>query len=65
MTFPNASLFPITAEVNGEDRLCLGGCDVSDLVSEFGTPLYVFDEPTLREMCRRFVKEFSSRYADT
>ena len=65
MTFPNASLFPITAEVNDQDRLCLGGCDVRDLVSEFGTPLYVFDEPTLREMCRRFVKEFSSRYADT
>ena len=65
MNFTNASLFPITAEVNGEDRLSLGGCDVKDLVSEFGTPLYVFDEPTLREMCRRFLKEFSSRYPNT
>ena len=39
MTFSNASLFPITAEVNDQDRLVLGGCDVGDLVSEFGTPL--------------------------
>ena len=64
MTFASASLFPVTAEINGKDRLALGGCDVVDLVSEFGTPLYVFDESTLRGMCREFVDEFTSRYQD-
>ena len=65
MTFENAALFPFSASVNDRDRLALGGCDVVELESEFGTPLYVFDEQTLRGMCREFVTEFTSRYADT
>ena len=65
MTFPNASLFPETAAVNAAGRLEIGGCDTSDLAVEFGTPLYLFDEDTLRGMCRAFVGEFTRRYADT
>ena len=65
MTFPNASLFPITAQVNDEDHLVLGGCDAVELVAQFGTPLYVFDEATLRDMCRQFLGEFTGRYANT
>ena len=65
MTFDNASLFPVTALVNERDHLSLGGCDAVDLAAEFGTPLYVFDEKTLRGMCREFVGEFQSRYPDT
>ncbi len=65
MTFDNASLFPFTATVNDRDHLSLGGCDAVDLAAEFGTPLYVFDEETLRGMCREFVSEFQSRYPDT
>ena len=65
MTFARADLFPVTAEINGRDRLALGGCDAVDLATEFGTPLYVFDEATLRGMCREFVNEFTGRYQDT
>ena len=65
MTFDNASLFPITASVSDRDHLVLGGCDAVELASKFGTPLYVFDEETLRHMCRQFVGEFTSRYANT
>ncbi len=65
MSFENVSLFPITAGVNERDHLELGGCDVVDLASEFGTPLYVFDEETLRGMCREFVAEFGSRYPNS
>ena len=65
MTFPNASLFPITTEVTKTDHLSIGGCDLSDLANQFGTPLYIFDEATLRDMCRQFVKEFTSRYENT
>ena len=65
MSFANISLFPTTAEVNAAGRLVLGGCDTVELAAEFGTPLYVFDEETLRTMCREFVGEFTSRYADT
>ena len=65
MTFANADLFPITADVNDGGGLVLGGCDVADLVAQFGTPLYVYDEDTLRHMCRQFVSEFGMRYANT
>jgi diaminopimelate decarboxylase len=65
MAFSNASLFPVTAEVNDAQHLVLGGCDVVDLATEFGTPLYVLDEATMRGMCREFVEQFTSRYENT
>ena len=43
-----AAVLPVTAGVNGRGHLTLAGCDVVDLAAEFGTPLYVFDEATLR-----------------
>jgi len=57
-------LFPITAEVK-DNHLFIGGCDSLALAQEFGTPLYVFDEETLRRSCREFRQEFSSRYPET
>ena len=65
MSFPNASLFPYTAQVSAQGNLVLGGCDVVQLAAEFGTPLYVFDEVTLRGRCREFVAGFQERYPDT
>ena len=65
MPFQNDSLFPLTANVNQAGRLEIGGCDAVDLAAEFGTPLYVYDEDTLRRMCREFVGEFASRYPDS
>jgi diaminopimelate decarboxylase len=47
-------LFPITARVNGAGRIEIGGCDLLDLVAEFGTPLYVYDEATVRGRAREF-----------
>src|SRR5581483_343549 len=58
-------ILPLTAAVSEAGHLVLGGCDTIDLAREFGTPLYVFDEETLRGRCREFQAEFGSRYADT
>jgi len=57
--------FPLTAEVNNQGHLVIGGCDVVDLANEFGTPLYLFDEQTLRHKCREFKGEFCKYYPDT
>jgi len=62
---PKLALFPLTAEVNNQSHLCIGGCDVVDLARKFSTPLYLFDEYTLRHKCREFRAEFTKRYADT
>jgi len=62
---PELALFPLTAEVNNQEHLVVGGCDVVDLAKEFGTPLYLFDEFTLRHKCREFKDEFCKHYPDT
>jgi diaminopimelate decarboxylase len=58
------SLFPLTAEVSNRGHLVVGGCDAVELAAEFGTPLYLFDEFSLRSKCTEFKKEFGQRYAD-
>ncbi|MGB6872850.1 MAG: diaminopimelate decarboxylase [Dehalococcoidia bacterium] len=64
-TVPRLTLFPLTAEVSKQGHLCIGGCDVVDMANEFGTPLYFFDESTLRRKCREFRDEFCKYYPDT
>ncbi|MFW6112457.1 MAG: diaminopimelate decarboxylase [Chloroflexota bacterium] len=58
-------MLPDTAGQNEKGHLTIGGCDAIDLVKEFGTPLYVFDEATLRNGCRKFRQEFGERHSDT
>jgi diaminopimelate decarboxylase len=62
---PKLCLFPLTAEINKQGHLCIGGCDAVDLAKEFGTPLYLFDEFTLHHKCREFKAEFSKYHPDT
>ncbi len=57
-----AGILPDTARFNEKGHLVIGGCDVADLAARFGTPLYIFDEETIRNRCREFRREFSSRY---
>ena len=66
MAVPFASkVFPSTTAVNEAGRLEVGGCDLADLAREFGAPLYVFDEATLRGQAEGFLREFRSRYANS
>ena len=51
-----------TQRVNERGHLEIGGCDVVDLARRFGTPLYVMDESTIRDNCRRYKEAFGSRY---
>ena len=55
-------LFPINTAVNDRGHLVIGGCDTVELADEFGTPLYLYDELTLRSICREFKEEFGKRY---
>ncbi|MBW4665063.1 MAG: diaminopimelate decarboxylase [Chroococcus sp. CMT-3BRIN-NPC107] len=58
---PNQELLPLTAKVNDKDALEIGGCDVPSLVEQFGSPLYILDEETLRTACRQY-KQAMERY---
>ncbi|NJO19038.1 MAG: diaminopimelate decarboxylase [Spirulinaceae cyanobacterium RM2_2_10] len=58
---PNQNLLPLTATVNARDRLVIGGCDLVELVAEFGSPLYILDEHTVRTACRQY-RDALTRY---
>ena len=53
-------LLPDTASVGADGGLSIGGCRVSDLAAEFGTPLFVYDEQHLRNRCREAVGSFGT-----
>ncbi|MTJ06770.1 MULTISPECIES: diaminopimelate decarboxylase [unclassified Anabaena] len=59
---PNQQLLPLTARVNHHDNLEIGGCDVTTLVEQFGSPLYILDEETLRTACRQYRDTFKEYY---
>lgn len=61
----DSKVFPVTAAVNPSGHLELGGCDVPALAREFGTPLYVFDEATLRRQALGFMEAFGARYSNS
>ena len=52
----NKFIKPITAK--WEKHLTIGGCDTVELVKQYGTPLYVIDEATLRSICRDYKNAF-------
>jgi diaminopimelate decarboxylase len=58
------TLFPMTVQVK-HGHLYIGGCDTIDLIKEYGSPLYIFDEFTLRSKCQEFKNEFTKRYPNT
>ena len=60
-----AGLLPETAVVGKNGNLSVGGCDIVELAAEFGTPLYVFDEATLRQTCAEYRTAFARRYEDS
>jgi diaminopimelate decarboxylase len=59
---PNQSLLPLTAQVNDQDHLEIGGCDVTQLTQQFGSPLYILDETTLRTACHQYKDAFARYY---
>lgn len=51
-----------TQRINDQGHLEIGGCDVTRLAAEFGTPLYVMDEALIRHNCRAYRAAFEARY---
>jgi diaminopimelate decarboxylase len=64
-TLPKLTLFPHTAGLNDKGHLTVGSCDTIVLAATYGTPLYIFDETTLRAKCSEYRREFGQRYPNT
>ncbi len=58
---PDLSLLPPSAVIEGED-LRVGGCLLSEVADEFGTPAYVIDSGALRDRAREYVSALTSRH---
>ena len=59
------SLWPVSARVDSAGRLTLAGLDVATLARTYGTPLYVYDEATIRAQCRAFRAAFAAPWPET
>lgn len=58
MTALSLRLLPDNAGVESDGSLSVAGCSLDDLATEFGTPLFVYDEDHLRSRCREAVAAF-------
>ena len=56
----NQFIKPVTTKINSKGNLEIGGCDLVELASSYGTPLYVIDEETLRSICKDYKKAFAN-----
>ena len=54
-------LLPVTYRVNDRGHAEVGGCDLVELARGHGTPLYVYDEETVRARCREYVAAMGDR----
>jgi diaminopimelate decarboxylase len=59
---PNQELMPLTAKVKGDNQLEIGGCELQQLVEQYGSPLYILDEFTLRTACSQYRDSFATYY---
>jgi diaminopimelate decarboxylase len=53
-------LYPVTYRVNAAGHMEVGGCDLVELAREHGTPLYVYDEATVRQRSSEYVAAMGS-----
>jgi diaminopimelate decarboxylase len=56
------SLFPPTTILDGAD-LRVGGCSLTAISEDFGTPVFVIDEAALRARAREFIQEFKRQHS--
>jgi diaminopimelate decarboxylase len=56
---------PDTYKINKQKHLEIGGCDAVDLIKEFGSPIFVLDEETIRNRCKQYVDTFKKHYSNT
>lgn len=62
-TLLDPGLWPATARRRGDGELELGGVGVRELIAEFGSPLYVIDEATVRARAAAVRTAFTAAFA--
>lgn len=60
MESANQNIKPITTKINENGNIEIGGCDLVELANKYGTPLYVFDEATIRSITASYKDAFKT-----
>jgi diaminopimelate decarboxylase len=60
----SSPVYPRGSRVNERGHLEIGGCDVVDLVREFGSPAYIYAEDDIRARARAYMDAFRARTSD-
>ena len=60
MDFIDPAIWPASAKRNEEGVITIGGRAVTDLVEEFGSPLFIMDEQDVRTRARNYRKAFDT-----
>jgi diaminopimelate decarboxylase len=58
-------LWPITTTRNAAGELKIGGLTLSSIAADFGTPVYIYDEETLRKRASTMRDAFKRAYPDS
>ncbi|TMC68902.1 MAG: diaminopimelate decarboxylase, partial [Chloroflexi bacterium] len=53
-------MYPVTYRVNAAGHMEVGGCDLVELAHQHGTPLYVYDEATVRQRAAEYIAAMGS-----
>jgi diaminopimelate decarboxylase len=59
-----SAVYPAGSRVNERGHLEIGGCDVVDVVAEFGSPAYIYSEDDIRIRARAYLEAFRARTDD-
>ncbi|MEI8378157.1 MAG: diaminopimelate decarboxylase [bacterium] len=54
----NQNIYPKTFKINDFGHAQIGGCDLLELAQKYGTPLYIYDEQTIRDICNDYKQAF-------
>ena len=60
MKTANQDIKPITTRINERGNIEIGGCDLVELANQYSTPLYVFDETTIRSITKSYKDAFKA-----
>lgn len=58
MRTANQDIRPITRNINAKGNIEIGGCDLVELANTYGTPLYIYDEATIRSITKSYKDAF-------
>src|SRR6185437_12224511 len=57
-------LWPLATRRDSTGTLFIGDVSLVDLAKRFGTPLYIYDEATIRHQIEQYRSAFTARYPD-